>query len=116
MIIREPKMVRNDGEDFEVWSGGVLYIFKAGETRLLDGDTAYQILNHQKTPLVEVAIVAGEPVKQNEPVKPTEPEVKTDNAVDYNAMSYKELRTLATEKKVFKVGLSKEKLVELLNG
>lgn len=112
MIIREPKMVRNDGDDFEVWSGGNLYQFKAGETRFLDGETAYQILNHQKTPLVEVAVVAGEPV--NTPAPQAEPQA--ESKPDYASMSYKELRAIASEKKIFKVGTSKEKLVELLNG
>lgn len=115
-MIREPKMVRNDGADFEVWSGGVLYQFKSGESRLLDGETAYQILNHQKTPLVEVSIVAGQPVA--EPSLPVEDTTSApvESTPDYASMKYTELRSIASKKGLFKVGMKHAELVSLLHG
>lgn len=95
-------------EVFECMSGGVVYIFQPKESRILLGDTATQILTNQKTPLIAVEAVAKIP----EETKEEEP----SNFVDYSSMKYSELRSIASAKGLFKVGMKQKDLLELLNG
>lgn len=106
----EPVMLHNPLDTkFEVMSGGVVYIFEPRQNRIVLGEVARQILRNQNTPLMIVEAVAKE-------VPSDKPEIKEDEAVDYSTMSYKELRTIASAKGIFKVGMKQKDLLELLNG
>lgn len=109
----EPVMLHNPlGDRFEVMSGGTVYIFEPGQSRIVLGETARQILRNQNTPLIAVQAVAQLPVM---------PEAVTvapvvSGAVDYDSMTYTELRSIASAKKLFKVGMKRAEVLSLLNG
>lgn len=106
-------MLYNPGPDMELTSGGELIFFKSGESRLVDGDTAYQILTNQNTGLqaVEVQpVIPSTLPQQGGGVVPLEPVVN-----NYEAMTYVQLRAIASSKGIFKIGMKKAELVSLLN-
>lgn len=108
----EPVCLHNPlNEEFEVMSGGVVYVFESKQSRMIQGETARQILKNQNTPLIVVDInpVIPEEVE-------TDPKAKSDEAVDYKSMSYAQLRSIASAKGLFKVGMKGKDLLELLNG
>lgn len=113
----EPIMLHNPtNEKFEVMSGGVVYVFEAKQSRIVQGETARQILRNQNTPLMEVNIIADIPIAEPEVVEVTEaPEHVVENKVDYSNMKYFQLRSIATAKGIFKVGMKGKELIELLN-
>lgn len=97
---------------FEVMSGGTVYIFQPRQSRILQGETARQIQRNQNTPLIVVEAVANIPDEvKEEPVSD-----KAVPAVDYSKMTYAEMRSIATAKGIFKVGMKGKALLELLNG
>lgn len=113
----EPVMLHNPtNEQFEVMSGGVVYIFEAKQSRIVQGDTARQILKNQNTPLVQVNIIADVPVTEPEVVEVAEvSQPVVENKVDYSNMKYFQLRSIATAKGIFKVGMKGKELIKLLN-
>lgn len=105
----EPKMLKNiKGEKVEFFYGGELYVFEPGQSRLLDGEVAYQVMVNQNTGLVEVPIVGVEDVA---PDSTGEEEAR----VNYESMTYIQLRSIASARGIFKVGMKKAELIELLS-
>lgn len=106
----EPVMLHNPtGEVFEVMSGGTVYIFQSKQSRIVQGEIARQILRNQNTPLIQVEVQPVLPVI--EPGEVVEPKT----GVNYEQMSYAELRKIASLKGIFKVGMKGKDLLELLN-
>lgn len=102
----QPKMLHNPSDKaVEVFSGGELVQFEAGESRIVEGNVAYQILTHQNTPLVEVKV---------EPVIPGKSETESGVAKNIEAMSYTELRDQAIKKGIWKKNMSKVELIATL--
>ena len=113
--MNDPIMLHNPtNEAFECFSGGALYIFQPKQSRILEWDTAQQILKNQNTPLIQVEVKAQLPEEVAE--KPTIEKVEKSEAVDYSSMTYAQLRTVASQKGIFKVGMKTKDLLELLNG
>lgn len=111
----EPVMLHNPTDNkFEVMSGGVVYIFEPRQSRIVQGETARQILKNQNTPLIEVNVIPDIPQKIVK--KPEGPVKEPESKVDYSNMKYFELRSIATAKGIFKVGMKGKELIELLNG
>ena len=111
-MIHEPKMIHNpSGEVVEVFSLGELVRFEPEESRMIEGNTAYQILTNQHTALQEVKVV---------PVIPAKPTVATPTVEDKTAgkkltdLTYPELKTKAQDIGVFKHGISKKDLIAVL--
>lgn len=111
----EPVMLHNPTDSvFEVMSGGVVYVFQPRQSRIVQGETARQILKNQNTPLIRVEVQPVLP-PSDEPVEEPIEETKTQKAVDYSKMSYTELRKIASTMGLFKVGIKGKDLIKLLN-
>lgn len=111
----EPVMLHNPtGEVFEVMSGGAVYIFQPKQSRIVQGETARQILKNQNTPLIQVEVQPVLPPVE-EPTETPVVEANPDKAVDYSKMSYRDLQKIASAKGLFKVGTKGKDLIKLLN-
>jgi len=95
-------------EAVEFMVDGVVYIIDSKQSRIVLGEVAHQVLTNQNTPLVEAEIQAVVP----EPVVLEPVEAPVD---DYSTMTYAELRSIASARKIFKAGMKHEELVKLLN-
>ena len=108
-------MLHNPTSDkFECMSGGVVYVFEAKQSRIVQGETARQILRNQNTPLIQVNVIADVPQESVDPQEDVSVEKKPER-VDYSKMKYFELRSIATAKGIFKVGMKGKELIALLN-
>jgi hypothetical protein len=105
-MIYEPKILKNPTDkDKELIVGGKVEIFKAGQSRPVDGVTAYHILNFMNNHgLVEVSLNQEE--KSNLPKKI---ETYQEKLIK---MPWKELLKMAGS--AYKVGMKRNEVVELL--
>lgn len=111
-MIHEPKMLYNtSGEVVEVFSLGKMIRFEPEESRMVEGDVAYQILTNQKTPLQEVKVKPVLPNTQEEKKVSEDSAAKGMKLSDY---TYLELKAKAQKIGVWKNGVSKKDLILLL--
>lgn len=102
----DPKILYNPtGQKVEFRCGGISYAFKPGEKKALDGYVAYHALNMVNTGLQELHLDDTEAVSQ-----------APEGEIDYESMPWKKLVSLASEKGIFKPGMSKDDLIKELNG
>ena len=96
----EPKVIFNPkSEKVEFMYDHQSYVFEPGEKKLMEGWVANHALMFSKTGLKEY-----------------EPEVDglESSNVAYDKMTWKALKTLAAEKKVFKLGMKKTEVITAL--
>ena len=101
-MIYEPKVIFNpNNEEVEFMCGSKIEKFKPGEKRLLDGFVAYHALTH-----VRVGLKEYEPGTDDESV--------TSSNVAYDKMPWKSVVALASERGLFKPGMTKKEVMKLL--
>ncbi len=94
----KPKILFNPtSEEIEFMCGGLIYIFKPGEKKNLDGFPAHHALVEVNTGLVEYEGQESEPIES-----------------DLNEMPWKQLVSLASTEGVFKPGMKKEELIKAM--
>lgn len=90
------------GRKVEFMCGGKSYVFETGETKPVDGFVAYHALTQVNTGLVEHR-------REEKPVLEASEKA-------YEDMSFFELRKIASNKGIFKIGMKKKDLLDVLNG
>jgi len=97
-LIYKPKILYNPtGKTVEFMCGGLIYIFKPGEKKNLDGFPAYHALNEVNTGLVEYEGQKSAPIES-----------------DLNEMPWKQLVSLASTEKVFQPGMKREEIIKAM--
>ena len=101
----DPKILINRTKNkVEFMCGGILYIFEAGEKKLVEGIVADHALNFVNTGLEEYT-----------PEVEEQEEVRAGEVMpDFRGLKFQKLVSLA--RKDFQVGMNKDDLVKLLEG
>jgi len=98
----EPKILFNPkSEPVEFMYDHQSYIFKAGEKKLLDGAVAFHAIRH-----------ADAGLKEYEPE--SDDILLGSSDVAYDKMAWGKLKTLASQKKVFKLGMKKDEVIKAI--
>lgn len=103
-MVYEPAVFKNPTDkEVEIMYDRKSYIFAPGEAKIMNGEVSYHIENFLNSPLVKKNTLEVE-----EQAKDVSVEEKVE---DYREMGWAALKKLASSRKVFKMGMTKEDII-----